>query len=115
MRNYSFIDDEQVSYRYGNGYDQSEEQEKLPEPDQRATLRALLRDANEVSKMTLDDLKAKITAILPGATFEVDDLGQIVIRPGFRLHIDPEALAETLREKARYYVRPKKGRFRRRK
>ncbi len=115
MPKYSLIDDGRGNYRYGNGYGQFEEQEKPPELDQRSTLRALLRDADEVSKMTLDELKANITAILPGATFEVDDLGQIVIRSSFRLHIDPEALAETLRAKAGYYVRPKKGLFRRRK
>ncbi|HEX9123458.1 MAG TPA: hypothetical protein VF984_08875 [Actinomycetota bacterium] len=112
MRKYSLIDDGQGNYRYGNGYEQFEEQEKLPEPDHKSTLRALLRDADEVIKqMTLDELKAKITAILPGATFEVDDLGQIVIRSSFRLHTDPEALAETLREKARDYVPLKKGLF----
>ena len=110
MLKYSLIDDGQGDYRYGN--ETYEDQEKLPEPDQKSTLRALLRD---VEQMTLDELKAKITAILPGATFEVDSLGRIVIRASFRLHIDQEALAETLREKARDYVPPKKGLLRRRK
>jgi hypothetical protein len=109
---YSLIDDGQGNLRYGNGYEQFAEQEEIPEPDPTATVRALLRDADEVAKqMTLDELKAKITAILPGATFEMDDLGQIVIRSSFRLRIDPEALAQTLREQARYYAPRKKGLF----
>lgn len=112
MRKYSFIDDVQGNDMSRNGYERfEEEQEKLPEPDHKSMLRALLHNADEVSKMTLDELRAKITAILPGATFEVDELGHIVIRSSSRLHIDPEALAETLRRKARYHVRPKKRRF----
>jgi len=110
MRKYSRIDYGQGNHRYG--YETYEEQEKLPEPDQTSTLRALLRD---VEQMTLDELKAKITAVLPGATFEVDSFGRIVIRASCRLHIDPEVLAEGLREKARHYVPPKKGLLRRRK
>ncbi len=110
MWKYSLIDDGQGNY--GFGYEHSEEQEKLPEPDHRSMLRALLRDADEVKQMTLDELKAKITAILPGATFEADGLGQIVVRSSCRLHSDPEVLAQTLREKARDYV-PKKSLFRR--
>jgi hypothetical protein len=108
MLKYSLIDDGQGNNRHG--YETYEEQEKSPEPDQKSTLRALLRD---VEQMTLDEVKAKITAILPGATFEVDSLGRIVIRASCRLHIDPEALAETLREKARHHVPPRKGLFRR--
>jgi hypothetical protein len=107
MLKHSLVDDGQGNYRY----EPYEEQEKTPEPDQKSTLRALLRDVEHV---TLDELKAKITAILPGATFEVDSLGRIVIRASCRLHIDPEALTETLREKARDFVPPKKGRFRKR-
>jgi hypothetical protein len=110
MLKYSLIDDEQRTHR--QGYERHEEQEKIPEPDQKSTLRALLRD---VELMTLDELKAKITAILPGATFEVDSLGRIVIRASCRLHIDPEALAEALRAKARGSVPPKKGLFGKRK
>ena len=110
MLKYSLIDDGQGNHRHG--YEAYEEQEGLPEPDQKSTLRALLRD---VELMTLDELKAKITAILPGATFEVDSLGRIVIRASCRLHIDPEGLAETLREKARDYVPPKRGLFGKRK
>jgi hypothetical protein len=110
MLKYSLIDDEQRNYRHG--YEPYEEQEKTPEPDKKSTLRALLRDVEQV---TLDDLMTKITAILPGATFEVDSLGQIVIRASCRLHIDPEALAESLRAKARLYDPPKTGLFRRRK
>jgi hypothetical protein len=111
MLKYSLIDDGRASYRHG--YETHEEQEKIPEPDQKSTLRARLR---EVEQMTLDELKAKITAILPGATFEIDSLGRIVIRASCRLHIDPETLAETLREKARDFVPPpKKGLFGKRK
>lgn len=111
---YSLTDDGQGNYRYGNGHEQFAEQEKIPEPDQTYTVRALLRDADEVGKqMTLDELKEKITSILPGAIFEMDDLGQIVIRSSSRLRFDPEALAQTLREKARYYAPRKKGLFRR--
>jgi len=106
MLKYSLIDDGQRNHRHG--YGTHEEQEKFPEPDRKSTLRALLRD---VEQMTLDELKAKITAILPGATFEVDSLGRIVIRASCRLHIDPEALAETLRDKARHFVPPKRGLF----
>jgi hypothetical protein len=110
---YSLIDDGHGNYRYGNGSKQFAEQEQIPEPDQTSTVRAILRDADEVAKqMTLDELKVKITAILPGATFEMDDLGQIVIRSSSRLRIDPEALAQTLREKARIYAPRKKGLFR---
>ena len=109
MLKHSLIDDGRGNY--GNGYRTNEEQEKIPEPDQKSTLRARLRDVERVS---LDELKAKISAILPGATFEVDSLGRLVIRASCRLHIDPEALAETLREKARVYVPPKKGLFRKR-
>ncbi len=108
MQKYSLTDDGQGNDRYG--YETYSEPEKLPEPDQKSTLRAFLRD---VEQMTLEELKAKITAILPGATFEVDSLGQIVIRASCRLHIDQESLTETLREKARQYVPPKRGRFRR--
>ena len=111
---YSLIDDGQGNYRYGNGHEQFAEQEKIPDPDQTYTVRALLRDADEVGKqMTLDELKAKITAILPGAIFEMNDFGQIVIRSSSRLRFDPEALAHTLREQARYYAPRKKGLFRR--
>jgi hypothetical protein len=110
MLDHPLIDDRPGNHRYG--YEELEEQEKLPEDDQRSTLRALLRDADEVKRMTLDELRARITAILPGATFEVDDLGQIVIRSSFRLRTEPEAL-EGLREKARRdYVPPKRGLFR---
>ena len=109
---YSLIDDGQGNYRYG--HERFAEPEKTPEPDQTYTVRALLRDADELGKqMTLDELKAKITAILPGATFEMDDLGQIVIRSSSRLHFDPEALAHALREKALYYAPRRKGRLRR--
>lgn len=110
MLRYSLVDDGRDNYRHG--YETHEQQEKGLEPDQKSTLRALLRDVEHV---TLDELKAKITAILPGATFEVDSLGRIVIRASCRLHIDPEALAETLRAKARLHTPPKTGRFRRRK
>lgn len=111
---YSLIDDGQGNFRNGNGYEQLAEQEEIPEPDPTATVRAILRDADEVAKqMTLDELKAKITAILPGATFEMDELGQVVIRSSSRLRIDAEALAQTLREKARYYAPREKGLFRR--
>ena len=107
MLKYSLIDDGQGNHQHRYGTNQ--EQEKLPEPDRKSTLRALLR---EVEQMTLDELKAKITAILPGATFEVDSLGRIVIRASCRLHMDPEALAEALRDKARHFVPPpKKGLF----
>ena len=111
MLKHSLIDDGPRNDRHG--YETHEDLQKIPEPDHKSTLRALLRD---VEQMTLDELKAKITAILPGATFEVDGLGRIVIRAGCRLHIDPGALAETLREraKAREYVPPRKGLFRRR-
>lgn len=111
---YSLIDDGHGNYRFGNGHDQFAEQEKTPEPDQTYTVRALLRDADELSKqMTLDELKARITAILPGASFQMDDLGQIVIRSSSRLRFDPEALAQTLRDKARYRAPRRKGLFRR--
>ena len=111
---HSLIEDGQGNYRYGNRDEQFAEQEKIPEPDQTYTVRALLRDADEVDRqMTLDELKAKISAILPGAIFELDDLGQIVIHSSSRLRFDPEALAQTLREKARYYAPRKKGLFRR--
>jgi hypothetical protein len=106
MLKYSLI--EEVDGNYRAGYETYDEQEKLPEPDQKSTLRALLRD---VEQMTLDELEAKITTILPGATFEVDSLGRIVIRASCRLRIDSEALAESLREKARLYSPPKKGLF----
>ena len=108
--NISLIDDGRGNYRAG--YETHNEEEKLPEPDQKSTLRALLRD---VELMTLDELKARITTILPGATFEVDSLGRIVIRASCRLRIDSEALTETLREKARLYELPKKGLFGKRK
>lgn len=110
MQKYALIEDGQGNYRYG--YETHEEQEKVPEPDQKSTLRALLSD---VEPMTLDEVKAKVSAILPGATFEVDSLGRIVIRSSCRVHIDPGALAETLREKARHQVPPTKGTRRRRK
>jgi hypothetical protein len=111
---YSLIDDGQGNYRFGNAHDQFAEQEKTPEPDQTYTVRALLRDADELSKqMTLDELKTRITAILPGASFQMDDLGQIVIRSSSRLRFDPEALAQTLRDKARYRAPRRKGLFRR--
>ena len=106
MLKYSLIDD-----GHGNdaaGYETDDDQERLAKPDQKSTLRALLRD---VELMTLDELKARITTILPGATFEVDSLGRIVIRASCRLRIDSEALTETLREKARLYELPKKGLF----
>src|SRR5262245_55421335 len=70
---YSLNDDGQ-GYRYK--YSPHKEQVTLPEVDQRFMLRALLRD---VEPMTLDELKAKIIAILPGAAFEVDSLGQVTI------------------------------------
>ena len=108
MLKYSLIDDGRGNYRY----ETYEEQERLREQDQKSTLRARLR---EVEPMTVDELKSKITAILPGATFEVNSLGGLVIRASCRLHIDPESLAETLREKARDFVPPKKGLFGRRK
>ncbi len=108
MLKYSLIEDGRGNYRY----ETYEEQERSREPDQKSTLRARLR---EVEQMTLDELKAKITAILPGATFEVDSFGRLVIRASYRLHIDPESLAETLREKARDFVPPKKGLFGKRK
>lgn len=116
MRRYSLIEDGQGNYGFGNGYERFEEQETLPEPDdQKSMLRALLRDADAAAKqMTLDELKARITAILPGATFEVDDLGQIVIRTSFQVHIDSEGLTEILRQKARDQFPSKKGRFGRR-
>jgi len=113
---YSVIDDGQGNYRFAKGHDRFAEQEKTPEPDQTYTVRALLRDADEVTKhTTLDELKARITAILPGASFQMDDLGQIVIRSSSRLRLDPEALAQTLRDKALYRAPRKKGLFRRRK
>ena len=65
--------------------------------------------------MTLDVLKTRVTAILPGASFQMDDLGQIVIRSSSRLRLDPEALAQTLRDQALYRAPRKKGLFRRRK
>lgn len=108
MLKYSLIEDGRGNYRY----ETQEEQERFPEPDQKSTLRALLRD---VDRMTLDELKAKITAILPGATFDVDSFGRLVIRANCRLHVDPESLAEALREKARDFVPPKKGLFGKRK
>jgi hypothetical protein len=105
MLKYSLIDDEHGNYPAG--YETHDAQEEPPEPDQKSTLRALLRD--------LDELKARITTILPGATFEVDSLGRIVIRASCRLRIDSGALTETLREKARHHVPPKKGLFGKRK
>ena len=110
MLKYSLVDDGLGNYRHG--YETHQELEEFPEPDEKSTLRALLRD---VEQMTLDELKARITAILPGATFEVDGLGQIVIRASCRLRIDPEELAEALRERARDYGPPKKGLFAKRK
>ena len=110
MLKYSLIDDRRGNHHAG--YGTHDEQEELPEPDQKSTLRALLRD---VELMTLDELKARITTILPGATFEVDSLGRIVIRASCRLRIDSGALTETLREKARHFEPPKKGLFGKRK
>jgi hypothetical protein len=113
---YSLIDDGQGNFRFAKGHERFAVREKIPEPDQTYTMRALLRDADEVGKqMTLDELKARITAILPGASFQMDDLGQIVIRSSSRMHLDPEDLAQTLRDKALYRVPRKKGVFRRRK
>ena len=113
---YSLIDEGQGNYRFAKGHERFAEQERTPEPDQTYTVRALLRDADEVGKhMTLDELRARITAILPGASFQMDDLGQIVIRSSSRMHLDPEALAQTLRDKALYRAPRKKGLFRRRK
>jgi hypothetical protein len=113
---YSLIDDGQGNFRFAKGHERFAVREKIPEPDQTYTMRALLRDADEVGKqMTLDELKARITAILPGASFQMDDLGQIVIRSSSRMHLDPEDLAQTLRDKALYRVPRKKGLFRRRK
>jgi hypothetical protein len=113
---YSLIDDGQGNFRFAKGHERFAVQEQIPEPDQTYTMRALLRDADEVGKqMTLDELKARITAILPGASFQMDDLGQIVIRSSSRMHLDPEDLAQTLRDKALYRVPRKKGVFRRRK
>ena len=112
---YSLIDDGQGNFRFAKGHERFAVREKIPEPDQTYTMRALLRDADEVGKqMTLDELKARITAILPGASFQMDDLGQIVIRSSSRMHLDPEDLAQTLRDKALYRVPRKKGLFRRR-
>jgi hypothetical protein len=109
---YSLIDDGQGNYRYG--HERFPEPEKTPEPDQTYIVRALLRDADEVGKqLTPDELKARITAILPGAIFEMDDLGQIVIRSSSRQRFDSEALAHTLREKARYSAPRRKGLLRR--
>ena len=111
---YSLIDDGQGNYRFAKGHERFAGQEKTPDPDQTYTVRARLRDADEVGKhMTLDELKARITAILPGASFQMDDLGQIVIRSSSRLRFDPEALAQTLRDKALYRAPRKKGLFRR--
>ena len=111
---HSLIDDGQGNYRLAKGHERFAEQETTPEPDQRYTVRALLRDADEVGRnMTLDELKARITAILPGASFQMDDLGQIVIRSSSRLRFDTEALAQTLRDMARYRAPRKKSRFRR--
>ena len=113
---HSLIDDGQGNYRFAKGHERFAEQEKTPEPDQTYTVRALLRDADEVGRhMTLDELKARITAILPGASFQMDDLGQIVIRSSSRLRFDPDALAQTLRDKARDRAPRKQGLFRRRK
>ena len=108
MLKYSLIDDGRGNYRY----ETYEEQERSREPDQKSTLRARLR---EVEQMTVDEMKSKITAILPGATFEVDSFGGLIIRANCRLHVDPESLAETLREKARDFVPAKKGLFGKRK
>lgn len=111
---YSLIEDENGNYRFGNAHERFGEPEKTPEPDQTYMLRALLRDADEGGKqMTLDELKARIAAILPGASFQVDDLGQIVIRSSSRLRFDPEALADTLRDNARFRAPRRKGLFRR--
>jgi hypothetical protein len=117
MRRYSLIEDEQENYGFGNGYEPLEERETLPDAeDEKSMLRVLLREAETAANQTtLDELKARITAILPGANFEVDDLGQIVIRTGFRVNIDSEALAEVLRRKARDQFPPKRGRSRRKK
>jgi hypothetical protein len=113
---YSLIDEGQGNYRFAKVHERFAGQEKTPEPDQTYTVRALLRDADERGKqMTLDELKARITAILPGASFQMDDLGQIVIRSSSRLRFDPDALAQTLREKALYRAPRKQGLFRRRK
>jgi hypothetical protein len=111
---YSLIEDEKGNYRFGSAHERSAEPEKTPDPDQTYTVRALLRDADQLTKqMTLDELKARITAILPGASFQVDDLGQIVIRSSSRLRFDPEALAQTLRDSARYRAPRRKRLFRR--
>ena len=113
---YSLTDDGQGNYRFAKGHERFAEQEKTPEPDPTYTVRALLRDADEVGRhMTLDVLKARVTAILPGASFQMDDLGQIVIRSSSRLRLDPEELAQTLRDEALYRAPRKKGLFRRRK
>jgi hypothetical protein len=45
----------------------------------------------------------------------VDDLGQIVIRSSSRLRFDPDALAQSLRDKALNRAPRKRGLFRRRK
>ena len=113
---HSLIDDGQGNYRLAKKHERFAEQETTPEPDQTYTVRALLRDADEVARhMTLDELKARITAILPGASFQIDDLGQIVIRSSSRLSFDPDALAQTLRDKALNSAPRKQGLFRRRK
>ena len=113
---YSLIDEGQGNYRFAKGHERLAEKERGPEPDQTYTVRALLRDADEVGKqMTPDELKARITAILPGASFQMDDLGQIVIRSSSRMHLDPEDLAQTLRDKALNRAPRKQGLFRRRK
>ena len=113
---HSLIDDGQGNYTLAQRHERYAEQETTPEPDQTYTVRALLRDADERGKqMTLDELKARITAILPGASFQMDDLGQIVIRSSSRQRFYPEALAQTLRDQARYRAPRKKGPFRRRK
>lgn len=113
---YSLIDDGQGNYRFAKGHERFAEQETTREPDQTYTVRALLRDADAVGRhMTLDELKARISVILPGASFQMDDLGQIVIRSSSRLRFDPDALAQTLRDKALYRAPRKQGLFRRRK
>ena len=113
MRRYSLIEDAQENNGFGNGYERFEEQEMLPGPeDHKSMLRVLLREADAAKQMTLDELRAKIGAILPGAAFEVDDLGQIVIRSGFRVNIDSEAWSEILRQKAREQFPPRRDRSR---
>lgn len=116
MRRYSLIEDAQENNGFGNGYERFEEQEMLPEPEDH---KSMLRGAPARSGLGQADdagrAGAKIGAILPGAAVEVDDLGQIVIRSGFRMNIDSEAWSEILRQKAREQFPPRRDRSRKKK